>query len=115
MAILEPARHVHGPAVIAEVPTHLAHHRGDGERQETAALFGVEAVDRIDQTQSGDLTQVLEVLTAPVIVARDVLRQRQAAFDDRVAMTLMLRCALVEHTHDAEHVDDVGVFVVVPA
>jgi hypothetical protein len=56
---LEPPRDLHRPAVVPEVPAYLAHDRGHRERHEVGAGIHVESDDGVDQSDAGDLNQVV--------------------------------------------------------
>ena len=49
----------------------------------------VEAVDRLQQTERGDLDQVVERLAAALIAARELARERQEALDELLARELV--------------------------
>ena len=86
--LLEPARHLDRPAVVAEVPADLAHDRRHRERHEVRAGVDVEPDHGVHQADAGDLHEVVARLTAAVEATRDVVGQRQAALDDAVTLTL---------------------------
>jgi hypothetical protein len=67
-----PARDAHRLRAVAQVPPDLAHDGGDGIRREGGAATRVVPVDRLDQPDRSDLSQVLEVLPA----AGEPLRER---------------------------------------
>ena len=83
--LLQVARHAHRPALVAEVALELAEDRRDGERRERGLARGVEAVDRLQQAERGDLDQVVELLAAALVAARELARQRQEALDELLA------------------------------
>ena len=57
-------------------------HREGGERR----LAGrVEAVDGLQQAERGDLDEVVELLAAALVAARQLARERQEARDERLA------------------------------
>jgi hypothetical protein len=58
------------------VALELAQDRRDGKARERRAAARVEAVDRLQQTQRGHLDQVVERLTAAVIAAGKLARER---------------------------------------
>ena len=75
--LLEPARHVHRPPVVAEVTSELAQDRGHCERLKGISALAVVAVDRLEQAQRGDLQQVLERLGgAPVATRQSIALTR---------------------------------------
>lgn len=65
---------ISGP--VAELAAQLTLDGGDRERQERVTPFGIEPVDRVDQTEGGDLGQVLEVHPAAAVSARHVVSDR---------------------------------------
>jgi len=71
--------------VVAVVALQLAGDRGDGERRELAPALGVEAVDRAEQPDAGDLDEVVERLGAAVVAPREAAGERQEALDEFVA------------------------------
>jgi hypothetical protein len=73
--------------VIAEVPTHFTHYCRYGEIQEFRTSFDVVAVHGIDQTETRDLYQIFEWLSAVLESSRDVIGKGETASDDRVALT----------------------------
>ena len=54
------------PATVAEMALQLPEDGGDGEGREGGAALGVEAVDRLDQSDARDLDQIVEWLNARV-------------------------------------------------
>ena len=54
-ALLEVARHVERPALVAEVALQLAEDRRRGVARELRPAAGLEAVDRLDQAEARDL------------------------------------------------------------
>jgi hypothetical protein len=71
--------------VVAVVALQLAGDRGDGERRELAPALGVEAVDRAEQPDAGDLDEVVERLGAAVVAPGEAAGERQEALDELVA------------------------------
>jgi hypothetical protein len=45
----------------------------------------VEALDRLQQPERGDLDQVVERLAGTLVAARELPRERQEALDERLA------------------------------
>src|SRR5262249_53999157 len=69
----------HRPYPVAEVPLQLAE---DGRRRkggEGRPSAGIEAVDRVDEAEAGDLKEVVKRLAGAAIAERQVLRERQVA------------------------------------
>ena len=83
--LLQVARHAHGPALVAEVALELAEDRRDRERGERGLALRVEAVDRLQQAERGDLHEVVERLAAALVAAGELAGERQEALDERVA------------------------------
>ncbi|GAA3045604.1 hypothetical protein GCM10020000_26670 [Streptomyces olivoverticillatus] len=92
--LLEPARHAHGPALVAEVPFDLADDRGRGVGGELHAAVRVEPVHRLDQADGGHLGQVVERLAAVAEPPRQVLHQRQVHPHQVIAQLGPLRRAV---------------------
>ena len=84
-ALLVAAHDLHRPAVVAVVALELAGDRRHGEGRELAAAFGVEAVDRAEQPDAGDLHEVVQRLGAAVVAPGEAAGERQEAFDELVA------------------------------
>ena len=74
--VLEPARHLHRPAVVPEVPADLAHDGGHREGHEVRTGVDVVADDGVDQPHPGHLQQILAGLPAAGEPAGDVVGQR---------------------------------------
>ena len=87
--LLQVARDAHRPALVAEVALELAEDRRDGERGERGLARRVEAVDRLEQPERGDLDQVVERLAAALVAARELARERQEALDELLARRLV--------------------------
>src|SRR5947207_8776423 len=69
--LLQAARNAHRPALVAEVPFDLADDVRRGVRRQLDAAVEVEAVDRLDQADGADLDEILELLAAVRITARE--------------------------------------------
>jgi len=67
--VLHPPVHVDDPGLVPEVALDLAADGADGERGERAAVRVV-PVHGLDQSQPGDLLEVVERLGAPAVAAR---------------------------------------------
>ena len=78
-AVVQAARDPHGPDAVAEVAFELAEDRRRGEGGEGDAALGVEAVDRVDQAEAGDLEEVVEGLAGAAVAQRQPLGERQVA------------------------------------
>ena len=84
-ALLEIARHVQGPALVAEVPLQLAENGRRGVARELRAPSGLEAVDRLDQAEARDLEQVVERLVRVGVAQREVTGEWQEALAELLA------------------------------
>ena len=62
--LLQPARHLDRPALVAEIALDLADDRRRGVGRKLDAAFEVEAVDRFEQSEHADLDQVVERFSA---------------------------------------------------
>lgn len=85
MSLLQTARDVQAPAPVAEVLLELAEHGRHQIAEERFASPRVEAVDRLHQSQSGDLTQILGRLSTLPVAAGEAGHERQVDTDDLVA------------------------------
>ena len=83
-ALLQAARHVHGPAGVAEVPAQLAEDGGDGERAEGQTPVGVEPLERVEQADVADLDQVVEPVLAGVVAGGEAADEPLVALDERL-------------------------------
>src|SRR3954447_7211536 len=83
--LLEVARHPDRPPLVAEVALELTEDRRHGEGGERGLALGIEAVDRLQQPERGDLDQVVELLAAALIAAGELAGQRQEALDEGLA------------------------------
>src|SRR3954468_16619317 len=81
LELLEAPRNADRPTLVPEMPLDLADDRRSGVGRELDTAFEVEPVDRLDQTDRGDLNQVVERLAAVAEAARQVLDQRQVHLD----------------------------------
>ena len=70
--------------MVAEVALELADDRRDGERGEREAAVGVEALDRLQQGERGDLLEIVELGLA-VVAPSEVAAERQEALDQACA------------------------------
>ena len=95
-ALLHAARHVHGPAVVAEVALELAEHRRHRVGGERRLARGVEAVDRLDQPERRDLDQIVERLVGAPVAARHPAREREQARDELLARGLVAVAVVAE-------------------
>ncbi len=107
--VLEPPRHPHRPAEVAEVPADLAADGGHREGEEVGAAVGGVPVDRVDQPDRRDLDEVVERLAAVGEAAGDVLGHRQEPAYELVAQPLPVRVVRVERRVALEQGDEVAV------
>ena len=89
-AVVQAARHPHGPDPVAEVAFELAEDGRRGEGAEGDAAVGVEAVDGVDQGEAGDLQEVVEGLAGAPVAARQAFGEvdvpaHQLLADRRIA------------------------------
>jgi hypothetical protein len=80
---------VHRPAVVAEVALELAEHRRHRVGGERGLPRRVEAVDRLDQPERGDLHEVVEWLVGAPVAPRHAAGERQEARDELLARGLV--------------------------
>src|SRR5205085_4504987 len=78
---LQPAGYPDVPGAVAEVAFDFADDGGYRVGGEVVAVFGVEPVDGFDQSDGGDLDQVVDRLTPAVEALGQVLGQRQPRLD----------------------------------
>src|SRR5262249_38905956 len=83
--LLQVARYADRPALVAEVALELTEDRRDREARERGLAARVEAVDRLQQAERGDLLEVVELLAAPLVAARELARERQEPLHERGA------------------------------
>ena len=83
--LLQVARDADRPALVAEVALELAEDRRHGEGRERGLARRVEAVDRLEQAERGDLDEVVELLAAALVAPRELAGERQEALDQRLA------------------------------
>ena len=81
-ARLGPARRADGPAVVAEVPQHLAADGRDGVVEQVPLVGRVEALDGLDEALAGDLLEVVEGDAAAGVPAGDGEGDASVEFDD---------------------------------
>ena len=91
--LLQVARHAHRPRAVAEVALDLAEDGRHRVARERDLALEVEAVDRLDQAEAGDLEEVVEGLLGALVAARELARERQEALDEHLAVD---RIALVQ-------------------
>ena len=88
-ALLEAARHPQRPDAVAEVAAQLAEDRRPGEGRERDAALGVEALERRDEAEAGDLDQVLARLDPAAVAHREAAGEGQEAADELLAGVLV--------------------------
>ena len=84
-ALLQIARHMQSPALVAERALELAEDRRRRVARELGSAAGLEAVDRLDQPEAGDLHEVVERLVGVAVAEREVAGERDEALDQLVA------------------------------
>ena len=84
-ALLEVARHVQRPSLVAEMALQLAEDRRRGVARELRPAAGLEAVDRLDQAEARDLKQVVEGLVGVRVAQREIARQREETLHELLA------------------------------
>src|SRR5207249_2363032 len=80
--LLEMARHLQAPGIVAEVMLDLPDHRADGVGHEFDAAFRVEAVERVDQADGRHLDQVLHRYASPGELGREGVDEVLELFQD---------------------------------
>ena len=83
--LLQVARHADRPRAVAEVALELAEDRRHGVARERDLARGVEAVDRLDQAERGDLDEVVERLVGALVAAGELAGERQEALGELLA------------------------------
>src|SRR4051812_34803992 len=83
--LLEPARHPHRPALVAEVPLDLADDVRRRVGRQLDAAVEVEAVDRLDQADGADLDEILELLAAVRVAPGERAHERHVLLDQLLA------------------------------
>ena len=84
--------HAHRPAAVAEVTLQLTGDRRRGERRELQAPVGLEALDRLEQSDQRDLAQVVGRLAAVREAAGEELGEAHVLLDELVAQRRGRRC-----------------------
>src|SRR6185312_16584404 len=92
--LLDAAGDVHRPAAVAEVALELPEHRRGGVAGEGKPAVGLKAGDGLEQSDHGDLGEVLQWLAAGVITPRDAARERLEALDDLLQQSRILLLAI---------------------
>src|SRR5205085_1525629 len=82
--LLEPARHAHRPSLVAEVSLQLSGDRRRGEGGELQAPWRLEALDRLEQPDERDLSEIVERLAPVGEPAREELGQPEIVLDQPV-------------------------------
>src|SRR5581483_11268154 len=83
--LLDAARHVHRPRLVAEVPLDLSQDGRHGVRGQLHPPLGVEAVDRVDEADATDLDEVVERLAASRVAERQRADERHQVLDQLLA------------------------------
>ena len=95
--LLEVARDADRPALVAEVPLELTEDGRHGERRERGLAGGIEAVDGLQQSERSDLDEVVELLAAVLVAARQLAGEREEAIDQRLSRG---RIAVLVQAHE---------------
>jgi hypothetical protein len=85
LELLDAAGWSDGPAAVAEVALELASDRGYGVRQEILVAEQVEAFNRLDQSEVGDLLKVREWDATVPVAPRHTARYTHVGDDDFAA------------------------------
>ena len=91
MQILDPSRNANHPALVAKVAPELARHRWHRERTERCAAVGIEAFDRLEQSERRDLFEVVDGLAAIHEAPGQGSRERHVVLDDAIAQRAVVR------------------------
>src|SRR3954468_15831756 len=83
--LLQPARHAHRPALVAEVALDLADDVRRRVGRQLDAPVEVEAVDRLDQADGADLDEILELLAAVRVAPGERAHERHVLLDQLLA------------------------------
>ena len=84
--LLQAAGHAHRPRAVAEVAPDLAQDGRHGVAGERDVAAEVEAIDRLDEPQTGDLEEIVEGLPAALVAARQPAREGQEALHEPVTV-----------------------------
>ena len=85
MELLQPPRDGDRPDPVAEMALELADDGREDVGDELDVAIEVEAVDRLDQPERGDLLEILELLAATGVAARERRDERHEVRDQPVA------------------------------
>ncbi len=88
-SVVEAARHAHGPDPVAEVAFQLAEDRRGGERRERNPAIGIEAIDRVEEPDVGNLEEVVEGLAGAAVAEREAFRKSHVAAHELLAGRLV--------------------------
>src|SRR6185437_609510 len=81
-ALLHAAGHVERPAGVAEVALQLTEDRRHGVARKARTVLRLEAVDRLDEADRGNLHEVVERLAGALVAPREPAGKRQEALDE---------------------------------
>jgi hypothetical protein len=73
-------------AAVAEVAPDLAQHRRHGVAGERDVAAEVEAIDRLEEAQAGDLNEIVKGFPGALVAARQPAREGQEALRKHVAI-----------------------------
>src|SRR5581483_6813140 len=88
--LLQPARHLDRPALVAEIALDLADDRRRRVRRELHAALEIEAVDRLEQADGADLDQVVERFAAVGELDGEIAHQVEVRDDQLVPQPVEL-------------------------
>ena len=88
--LLQPARHLDRPALVAKVALDLADDRRRRIGRELDAAFEIEAVDRLEQADRADLHEIVERLAAVRELHREIAHEIEVRDDELVAQPFVL-------------------------
>jgi hypothetical protein len=83
---LQAAGHAHRPRAVAQVAPDLAHHGRHGVAGERDVAAEVEAIDRLEEPEAGDLEEIVDRLAGVLVAARQGAREGQEALHEHVAV-----------------------------
>src|SRR6185437_15873065 len=91
--LLQAAWHAHRPALVAEVPLDLADDVRRRIRRQLDTALEIEPIDRLDQADRADLDEILQLLAAIRVPARERAHERHVLLDQllaRMEVTLLV-------------------------
>jgi hypothetical protein len=82
--LLQGAGDAHRPRAVAQVAPDFAQDGRHGVAGERDVAVEVEAIDRLDEPQAGDLEEIVEGLPGALVAARQGARERQEALHEHL-------------------------------